>query len=856
MNKCVIHLVAHTHWDREWYLPYEAMRLRLVDMIDALLIIMDGDSEYKYFTLDGQTVMLEDYLEIKPEMREKLREYIRQGRIFVGPWYTLPDEFLVSEESLIRNLLLGHRIARDFGRVTKIGYLPDMFGHISQLPQILRGFDIPVAVLWRGIEGKRAEYILKGPDGSKVFLCRLDPERGYSNGSDVLGQGKNSPPDLINFKEKEAKRSRTHHLLLMNGSDHKFPDPQTPSLLNKVNSSLDDVDIIQSNLENYIECVRREIKDIDILYGEQRGGLKFAPILPGVISSRIYLKQRNEDMQILLERWVEPFSSINLLCSGNYKKEVIRQAWKYLLQNHAHDSICGCSIDEVHLDMERRFSWVGEMGECILSESLEGIIQNMDIPGKSVVVFNPLNWERNGYVEVSIELAKGEDFILTDGKNEIPYTIIGKKDIDKTILAPQIHIEKRTKVRIGFEAKAVPPVGYRTYIIKRGGRSFPSLLYSGDNWAENGNLRVEIKKDGTLTILDKNTKEVYKGLGYFEDSGDSGDEYNFSPPLGDIALYSNGIVVQIKKEEEPFFVRFRVKKKFRVPEGLTKRRSRSEKMVNLEIESLITLLATSRRVDVETVVVNKAKNHRLRVMFPTGIKSSSFVTHSKFDCIERRVEDLLPAEDWVEKPTGTFPFDKFIDISLGKRGLAILTKGTKEGELIDDSVAALTLLRCVGDLSRDDLVTRRGHAGPAIPTPGAQCPGVYRFRYAILPHSGNWEETGVLKRSLEHSVDLRAVFNERTRDGDLPKRLSFLFITPPELILSAFKLAEDSDALILRLYNLAEEKKKGEIRLFKSPKRVYLSNLNEEKKGSIQMSGSIIPITVGGKEIVTFLLYM
>ncbi|PIP13836.1 MAG: alpha-mannosidase, partial [bacterium (Candidatus Stahlbacteria) CG23_combo_of_CG06-09_8_20_14_all_40_9] len=188
MNKYVIHIVSHTHWDREWYLPYETMRLRLVDMMDTLLGIMDSDSDYRYFTLDGQTVVLEDYLEIRPEMREKLRNYIKDGRILVGPWYTLPDEFLVSGEALVRNLLLGHRIASDFGRVIETGYLPDMFGHISQLPQILCGFGISTAVLWRGVGGEEAEYILQGPDGSEVFLCRLEPERGYSNGHDILRQ--------------------------------------------------------------------------------------------------------------------------------------------------------------------------------------------------------------------------------------------------------------------------------------------------------------------------------------------------------------------------------------------------------------------------------------------------------------------------------------------------------------------------------------------------------------------------------------------------------------------------------------------------------------------------------------------
>ncbi|PIP12315.1 MAG: hypothetical protein COX49_06320 [bacterium (Candidatus Stahlbacteria) CG23_combo_of_CG06-09_8_20_14_all_40_9] len=321
-----------------------------------------------------------------------------------------------------------------------------------------------------------------------------------------------------------------------------------------------------------------------------------------------------------------------------------------------------------------------------------------------------------------------------------------------------------------------------------------------------------------------------------------------------ILLNSIESKAQIKKEESPFFVRFVVKNKFRVPAGLTKRGLRCRKMVNLEIESLVTMLPSSRRVEIETIIINKAKNHRLRVMFPTDIETNSFFTFSKFDCIERKIEDLPKVEDWVEKPTGTFPFDNFIDISSGKRGLAILSNNNKEGEIINNSVVALTLLRCVGDLSRDDLVTRRGHAGYPIPTPGAQCHGKYRFKYAILPHAGNWKEAGVLRESLEHSVDLKTVFNDQPQHGDLPKRFSFLSIDPSELILSAFKLAEDSDALVLRVYNPTEEKKEIKIRLFNSPRYTYLSNLNEEKKKPIQISDSIIPIVVEGKKIFTLLL--
>ena len=180
--KWKIHIVSHTHWDREWYLPFQIFRARLVKMIDSLLNILSKEADFRYFTLDGQTIVLEDYLEIRPDKAEELKKRIKEGRILIGPWYILPDEFLVSGESLIRNLILGDKIARKFGRVMRIGYMPDTFGHIEEMPQIRRGFEIDNFVFWRGYtadEKRRSEFIWRAKDGSEVIAVNL-PD-GYFN---------------------------------------------------------------------------------------------------------------------------------------------------------------------------------------------------------------------------------------------------------------------------------------------------------------------------------------------------------------------------------------------------------------------------------------------------------------------------------------------------------------------------------------------------------------------------------------------------------------------------------------------------------------------------------------------------
>src|SRR5258708_1086181 len=180
-------VVPHTHWDREWHQTFQQFRMRLVKCINHLLLILDTDPNFTNFMLDGQTILLDDYLEIHPEEAEHLLNYVRAGRLMIGPWYVQPDEFLVSGEAIIRNLLLGTRQAAPFGGAMLVGYVPDCFGHIAQLPQLLQGFGITNAVFWRGIppEVEESEFWWNAPDGSSVLAIYLDTEYGYSNAREL-----------------------------------------------------------------------------------------------------------------------------------------------------------------------------------------------------------------------------------------------------------------------------------------------------------------------------------------------------------------------------------------------------------------------------------------------------------------------------------------------------------------------------------------------------------------------------------------------------------------------------------------------------------------------------------------------
>jgi alpha-mannosidase len=286
--KPTYHIVSHSHWDREWYKSFEQFRAMLVDMIDDLLDLLRRDGEFRHFTLDGQTVVLEDYLAVRPGKREKIRRLVGEGRIVTGPWYVLPDEFLVSGESTVRNLMTGTRMAASFGKTMTVGYIPDSFGHIAMMPAILRGFGIGTALVYRGFGGEpgeqTSEYWWKAPDGTRALLIHLF-RHGYSAG---YFHQETDPQIIARFaplKEELDRRATTSHRLLMNGGDHHWPDPNIPATLALLRKSFEGT-FEHSTVERYADAVREEIEgnskvEIPVVEGELRFGYRYAFVVLG-----------------------------------------------------------------------------------------------------------------------------------------------------------------------------------------------------------------------------------------------------------------------------------------------------------------------------------------------------------------------------------------------------------------------------------------------------------------------------------------------------------------------------------------------------------------------------------------------
>jgi len=429
----VVHLVSHTHWDREWYLSFQQFRLKLVHLIDKLLFILETNPGYRNFMLDGQTIVLEDYLEIRPEREQELRRHIQEGRIQAGPWYCLPDEFLVSPESLIRNLAAGMVDARKFGACLEVGYIPDSFGHIGQMPQILAGFGLRSAAAWRGVGDQPCELWWEAPDGTRVLLAYL--RESYSNAVKIPGiTDESTVAEAAQQLGKLVPFSQTGHLLFMQGTDHIEPREETTAALALLNSALPEHQFLHSNLPSYIDAVLKAVSgtviELPLVRGELRCS-KRQPLLPGTLALHNRVKLRNHDCETLLEQWAEPFSAYAALIAAGQDglteyppyianlQPIVHYAWRMLMQCHPHDSICASSIDQVVEELKSRFDQAGQLGEAVRLQALDIIMPQIDTqcplinvqPDFSVTVFNPFSGLRSDAVQVEVILDNGNTWI-------------------------------------------------------------------------------------------------------------------------------------------------------------------------------------------------------------------------------------------------------------------------------------------------------------------------------------------------------------------------------------------------------------------------------------------------------------
>jgi hypothetical protein len=937
-------LVPHTHWDREWYATHEEFRYRLVRLVDRLLEILDRDPAFRCFTLDGQAIVLDDYLEVRPGERDRIAKLVRDGRLLVGPWYVLPDEWLVSGEALIRNLRIGLERAAAFGPPMRLGYAPDLFGHVGQLPQIFAGFGFEAAVVWRGVPAAVDQTLFdwEAPDGTRLPTVYL--RHGYGNAVALPLE----PAALRARLERDvaflAPSSRIPTFLLMNGSDHVEAQAGLPAALEAALAGVPDTTFEIGTLVEFAARARAEAPaDRPLHRGELRSGLR-APLLPGCASARIGQKRADFANDRALTAYVEPLAAWLALAGGDPGCAVLEHAWRIALQNHPHDSICGCSIDPVHDEIDIRLARVAQIARVHLESVGAELAARVAVAGDrfgttgdALLAWNPHGTGR-GAVEAALEIdlpidrGRVRPFHLRDASGRrIPATAevldpgavladfeldavggghlvaglpadfagarlravatrtVGTKleidlrlasaggDLDpeaakaelRALLAAggfervRVRAARVPRVRLRF-ADDLPAYGLRAYRAAPG-RAGGTRAVRGERLAggalriENAAWSVEAAADGRITLLHLPTgTRIADAIGLVSE-GDRGDEYNFDPvPGAEIVERPDRVRLSLAAAEGEAAIR--IDARYRVPRELDpSRRARSAQRVALPVRLAIRLREGIDTIELGLEVDHGARDHRLRLRVATPFAARCQRVESAFEIAER---PIAPGPDAFgphpsERPIGTSPARRFVSADDGRLALTIANRGGGEVEVVPETSQRtqvfLTVLRAVGWLSRPDLSVRRGDAGPALPTPGAQVPGIHRLELGVRLHAVS--EAGWIAEALRFAVPPLAFPGRAAPPASAPLTDGgrLLEIDDPQVLVSACE-PHPAGGVRVRLWNASEETRRVRVRVPAARGDLAPVDLRDAPSSRpVVRSGDAIEMTLRPFEIATLL---
>jgi hypothetical protein len=900
-----VHFVLSTHWDREWREPFQGLRFDLVQILDHVFEGLEAGRLRTPFSTDGQSSPIDDYLAIRPERREDVAELIRSGMVEIGPWYTLPDEFLVSGESLVRNLELGRKRARDYGAVpSRAGFVCDMFGHISQLPQIFAGFGIIAGFIWRGINltGRR-NVMWTGADGTRLPCHRFGPHgycsyaisvrRGYDYEGAIADEHR-----LDEYLRVEQAATEIGPVLVIDTCDHQDWDEDAYAMMAKRMSEHPDFILRNSSLDRYAEILQEEAGKITYeVRGELRepGREPFRPdrmstegdeqwVIPGVASSRPYLKQGYVAAEAILLRWAEPFSlAAELLAGGSYAPGFLDLAWQMLIENQTHDSIGGCSIDQVHRDMEYRNDQARVIGEKLRTDALSRIAASagdvIDEDELRLTLFNPSPQDAHQVVEVDIPVPTSwlsfseffgyEDkpgFRIYDANGEVHYQRLSQSGVQAR---PRVRrtrmLEKVTSnvVRIAL-AVDVPAVGYQTLVAKPTKPDHPFVrhpqnggLVTSARSMSNGIIGVTIEGDGGVTIEDQRNGASYPGMLTFEDSADLGDGWYHGPAVNDEVVVSGGGRVDIRViSDGPLLARFWVATTLALPQRFDEaKHRRDDRTVGLTIETVLTLRSGMDHLECATYLVNTARDHRLRAIFPSGCQASTYLADSAFDAVRRPIGLRSDNYSFRELEVETKPQQSWTAVFDEDRGIAVVAPGLHETavRMSQGQPIALTLLRSTGRTA----FFFREPEGQMLNRP-------LEFRFAVVPLLAGIDPVAMARLADEVQTPVMGVVMDSAdqaifrHQGIVGKRRSFFRVEGDLLLVSA--RATGKDRVVLRLVNPGVTETRGvvSIGLGREIEQVIEADLEGVPKDGRQMAwedGSFA-VSLGTKEIKTVVVVL
>ena len=885
-----IHVIPHSHWDREWYFTTSRSKVYLMKDLGDVLNTLENDPEFKYFMVDAQGSLLDDYIKWRPQDKERISKLVNDGRLVIGPWYTQTDQLVISGESIVRNMYYGMKRCESFGKYMNVGYVPDSFGQSGNMPQIYRQFGIEDTLFWRGVSDdmvKHTDYNWRGDDGSVVFTTQIP--FGYYIGGNIPEE----PEENEEFWQKECLekaggRSATRHIYFPNGFDQAPVRTNLPQLVKERNEKDPENEYVISCIEDYIKDVKSENPELEEVQGELVIA-KHMRIHKSIFSSRSDLKVMNTQIQNYVTNVMEPLLTISYNLGNEYPHEAVAEIWKLLFENAAHDSIGSCISDTANEDVYVRYKQARDIAVNLVELHSRLIATNVkNDADMTFTAINTLPQKRKDTVIVKTYVPGGKFAIIDEKGNDVDYTIIKSRDLTDYVLSQTIMLDPSRKfyvpdqvleVTMAIKANDVPALGYVQYSIDTQKDSHKET--ADKKVLENKYYTIEVEENGSLTIVDKANNVTYKNQGILVENGDDGDSFNYSPPRKDMEVFSNESKCTVKISGSDIYDQAEIHFDMVVPADLDER-AEGKVSVTMLVDMTVALRKDSKVIDFNVKVDNKGLSHRLCVLFDSRIVSAFNYADQQFGLIKRPnyyekemklymesmnnktekkagIQELANwANDqstWQEPPISIEPTQSYVSLTDGKTGIAVIPQGVREYEVLDDSKIRLTLFRTYGFMGKENLIYRPGRASGEriIETPAAQLLKEMEFNFGFTSYAGDINDSDIDTLAKQYNTNLevytyaeflngRLIFSQREIEGQNAK-IHSLFETEGNLVVSAVKKAEEDDGYIIRLYNGKDHKDLDDkIKFNFDIKEAYYTNLKEEKTEEIKVENNTISV--------------
>lgn len=858
-----VHVVSHTHWDREWYHPAERFRQRLVALVDELLD--DPPPAGRSFLLDGQAVILEDYLEVRPERASELATLLREGRIEAGPWYVLADELIPGGEALVRNLLSGRRALRALRADSPpVLYCPDSFGHPASLPELAAGFGKQVIVLWRGFGGSRWPRTnlvrWRSPSGTDALLYHLT-RSGYELGSSLPTERDAVRERWERIRSEFAEREAVGPELLLNGADHHARQANLDDALALLATASPPDAIHAGSLADFATKVHEASSGrVPEVRGELRDSYGYTWTLQGTLASRAPQKRRYVVHERELLRDVEPWVALAAFHGAASRRHLMRAAWKPLLLCQPHDTLCGCSIDQVARAMDARLDSVAAQAEGLREDAIFDLVgHDRDLARIQSHSWQPCVLVRNRAPRTRSGVAVAEVSVKLRDVPVGPGSASGGGDEHAATLpfADAAVVHERTealraypdndavlKFPVAFWVENVPGCGIASIPLADAAPTLlppePDRVRVDGRRMSNGRLTLRWTVRGRITLEDDATGRTIEDLVGWDSSWDRGDLYTPSigkpklrPRLLDTQLLHEGPVVAALEQHWRLGAR--------------------EEHVDLRLRFVLDAGASFLRFGV--LGDNAARDHRLRLVVNTDVSRGKTFADAAFACVERSPVRVSAREARAERPVPTAPLHRYVSVFGAKRGATLFADGCTEYETHDGTIR-VTLVRSVGELSRNDLPERPGHAGWPAPTPEAQCIGPFQAEFGLLLHG---PRTPPVVVEIERTADdvLFPLTGETLRSAlRVPAPIDGVELRGAGLGFSALKEPEEGEGLVLRCVNFLDQPVDGEWRLNGTRRlgEALKARLDEATMERLELSGNCVRFRAAPCEVVTILV--